>query len=243
MFYTKIRKLIEVYKCIQFQILGIITKRDCKLLIQRCFYRNGCNPFVLNKVYLQLFRKNDLIMVLFCQGILSAVSLEVLYNKYKCSVFIICVDYSPMTGGCHFIADCKTSEKGCGACECWYSKKEKDFTYENVLEKKRIYQKIKPVVFLNRYMDENYASRSPALENIKKEYLAPVINEELFCPVAKKLAKKELDIDENKKVIFFACQNLNDPKKGGKYVAVGINRLLALGSSIHIVALDYNPIA
>ena len=128
-----------------------------------------------------------------------------------------------MTGGCHFISDCPTFEKGCGAFEIWYSKNQKDFTYKNALEKKRIYEKINPVLTVNQYMDENYASKSPILKNIKREYIFPVINEELFCPVDKKIAKKELNIDENKKVLFFACQNLNDTRKGGKYVIDALN--------------------
>ena len=164
-----------------------------------------------------------LIIICFWQELLSAKSLEGLYEKYKCPIFIICMDYSPMTGGCHFISNCPTFENGCGACEIWYSNNKKDFTYKNALEKKRIYEKINPIIFLNNYMEENYASRSPILKNIKRISKGPVINEDLFCPIDKKLAKKELNIDENKKVLFFACQNLNDTRKGGKYVIDALN--------------------
>lgn len=72
-------------------------------------------------------------------------------------------------------------------------------------------------------MDENYASKSPMLKNIQKKYIFPVLNEDLFCPIDKKIAKKELNLDENKKVIFFACQNLHDTRKGGKYVLAALD--------------------
>lgn len=209
-----------------FNLFKILAKRDYDNLNQRFFfYRKEKKPPVDNKTLLNSLPKGskyDLIIVVFWQEMLSAVSLEVLYDKYKCPIFIICVDYSPMTGGCHFIANCKTYEKGCGACECWYSKKTEDFTYKNVLEKKRIYEKIKPIFFLNTYMDEQYASKSFVLKNMKKEYLAPVINERLFCPVDKNIAKRKLELDENRKIIFFACQNLNDPRKGGNYVLTAL---------------------
>lgn len=38
---------------------------------------------------------------------------------------------------------------------------------------------------------------------MKKEYLAPMINERLFCPVDKNIAKRKLELDENKKNNFF----------------------------------------
>lgn len=222
-----LRKIFCFIKRVYFKFFRIITRRDYKLLNQRYFfYKNEQRPPVSNRRLLKALPKDkqyDLILIMFWQEMLSASSLEALYDKYKCPIFIGCVDYSPMTGGCHFISDCPTFEKGCGACEIWYSKNQKDFTYKNALEKKRIYEKINPVLLVNRYMDENYASKSPILKNVKKEYIFPVINEELFCPVDKKLAKKELDIDENKKVLFFACQNLNDTRKGGKYVIEALN--------------------
>ena len=222
-----VRKIVKFFNRITFKVIRIITKRDYKLLNQRYFfYKNEQRPPVSNKKLLKALPKNkkyDFILILFWQEMLSASSLEALYDKYKCPFFIDCVDYSPMTGGCHFISDCPTYEKGCGACEIWYSKKSKDFTYKNVLEKKRIYEKIKPVLLLNKYMDENFASKSPMLKTVRKEYIFPVINEDLFCPIDKKIAKKELNIDENKKVIFFACQNLRDTRKGGKYVLAALD--------------------
>lgn len=222
-----LQKIITFIKRASFKFFRIITRRDYKLLVQRYFfYKNERKPPVSNKRLLKALPKDkqyDLILIMFWQEMLSAFSLEALYDKYHCPIFIGCVDYSPMTGGCHFISDCTTFEKGCGSCEIWYSKKQKDFTYKNALEKKRIYEKIKPVLLVNRYMDENYASKSPILKNTKREYIFPVINDDLFCPIDKKLAKKELNIDENKKVLFFACQNLNDTRKGGKYVIEALN--------------------
>lgn len=222
-----LRRIITFIKKVSFKFFRIITRRDYKLLVQRYFfYQNERKPPVSNRKLLKALPKNkqyDLILIMFWQEMLSASSLEALYDKYKCPIFIGCVDYSPMTGGCHFISDCPTFENGCGACEIWYSKNQKDFTYKNALEKKRIYEKIKPVLLVNRYIDENYASKSPILKNTKKEYIFPVINDDLFCPTDKKLAKKELNIDENKKVLFFACQNLNDTRKGGKYVIDALN--------------------
>ena len=220
-------KILSFIKRACFKLFKIITKRDYKLLVQRYFfYKNERKPPVSNRRLLNALPRDkqyDLILIMFWQEMLSASSLEALYNNYKCQIFIVCVDYSPMTGGCHFISDCPTFEKGCGACEIWYSKNQKDFTYKNALEKKRIYEKINPIMLVNRYMDANYASKSPILKNIKREYIFPVINEDLICPVDKELAKKELGIKKKKKVLFFACQNLNDTRKGGKYVIEALN--------------------
>lgn len=215
-------RILNLIHRVIFKLFRIISGRDYHLLRERYFfYKYEKRPPVSNKRLLNTLPKEKdygLIIIIFWQEMLSAISLEVLYDKYKCPIFIFCADYSPMTGGCHFIADCKTFESGCGACKCWYSKKLNDFTHFNVIEKKRIYQKINPIVFLNKYMDDNYASRSPVLKNIRKEYIFPVINEKLFIPCDKKKSRNALGLDENKKVIFFACQKLNDTRKGIKYI-------------------------
>lgn len=141
-----IRKIIKLFDKVSFKFFRIITKRDYKLLTQRYFfYKNEKRPPVSNRRLLKALPKDkryDLILIMFWQEMLSASSLEALYDKYKCPIFIGCVDYSPMTGGCHFISDCPTFENGCGACEIWYSKKTKDFTYKNVLEKKEYMKKL-----------------------------------------------------------------------------------------------------
>lgn len=67
----------------------------------------------------------DVVFVVFWQGMLSFQTIEAIYDKFDSQFYFWCVDYSPMSGGCHFIGDCQKYVTGCGACPAIYSKNEK----------------------------------------------------------------------------------------------------------------------
>lgn len=210
------------------KILRLFIKNKTKPSFNHCFfYKNESEPPVSNEKLLNAIpthRKYDFIFIIFWQEVLSAASLEALYDKYKIPILLYAVDYGPITGGCHFIGDCKEFVKGCGCCPYYKSTDRNDCTHANMLFKKRVYEKIKPVMFLNKYMYDEYGKDSIAIKNVKIDFIYPVINETIFSPVLNKMAlRKEMDVPSDKKVIFFACQNLNDARKGITYVIQAIN--------------------
>lgn len=179
------------------------------------FYRKEKHPPVsAKKIVTKITKPYDMVCVLFWQGLLSFETIDAIYDKLKCKIAFRCVDYSPMSGGCHFTCECERYQIGCGECPAFDSHDKNDFTAWNVQYRKNIYDKVKPVVFGNYYMNQFFA-KSFLLKNVNRVISWPVIDTETFKPLdCTLLRRKYLKKDKDCFVIFFGCQSLSDPRKG-----------------------------
>ncbi len=190
------------------------------------FYRRENKPPVPIKRILQNISDDyDYIVIFFWQSLLSYASVEAIYDKMrkKPKVIYLCADYSPMTGGCHFMGDCKNYKEGCGRCPVIRSTLPSDFTAKNMNDRVRINAKIKPLVLSNRYM-KSFFEQSPAMNSGAVLASVPiVIDTELYKPLDKTALGKKYNIDENDFIILFGCQNLSDERKGMRYLLSALN--------------------
>ena len=188
---------------------------------QACFfYRKETNVQVSTRdIVNAINKKYDVAVVYFWQGMLTFRSIEAIYDKLHCLFIFRCVDYSPMAGGCHFTGDCKNFETGCGNCPGIGSNKLNDFTRFNVKYRKRVYEKVKPVVSGNGYMQTFY-DRSYLLKDYDRRvrtYFTLDLNH--FCEQNRNEARKLFEIPQSDKfVILFGAQSLSDERKGVSYL-------------------------
>jgi glycosyltransferase involved in cell wall biosynthesis len=173
-------------------------------------------------------KQYDLVYIVFWQEMLSFDTIESIYDKLHCLILIAGVDYSQMSGGCHFTNNCQNYKTGCGMCPAFHSKRKNDFTAWNVRFRKRVYDKIKPVIFGNLYMSHFYIN-SYLLKDARIEIGNPIINTNIFCPLDKDILRKKYMIDEKKKyIILFGSQDLGDERKGFKYLLKAFERLFKM---------------
>lgn len=191
------------------------------------FYREEENPPVpLKKVLNVITKQYDFVHILFWQGLLSFATVQALYRKLKCKFFFNCVDYSPMAGGCHFIGDCERYKVGCGCCPAYESKDPHDFTWHNVNFRKQVYKEVNPTVSGNSYMFGFY-DQSVLLKKCKRIQSYPIIDLDIFKPYPKEEIRKKIGVAENKKfVLLFGCQNINDKRKGVKFLVEGVRKFV-----------------
>lgn len=164
-------------------------------------------------------KQYDLVVVVFWQTLLSFNSIERIYDRIHCQFQFIGVDYSQMSGGCHFTGNCQNYKTGCGKCPAVYSKYKNDFTAWNVRFRKRVYEKVKPIVYGNLYMHDFYRE-SYLLRNARCEILpSAIIDTDFFKPLPTGLLRMKYSIPwQKRKIVFFACQNLDDERKGLSYL-------------------------
>lgn len=188
------------------------------------FYKKEIHPPVPSqKVLAKITKPYDIVCVIFWQGLLSFKTIEAIYDKLKCTITFHCVDYSPMSGGCHFTGTCERYQSGCGACPGIGSNNEHDFTAWNVKYRKIVYDKVKPILFCNNYMHQ-FFQKSLLLKDAKTVISWPIINTELFRPLNRRPLMQKNKINENKDfIVFFGCQNLNDERKGMKLLIEALN--------------------
>ena len=191
------------------------------------FYKRENNPPVASdKILAKITKPYDLVYVVFWQTMLSFESIDRIYDKLHCQIQFAGVDYSQMSGGCHFTNGCERYKTGCGSCPAFDSKDENDFTAWNVQYRKKVYEKVKPVVYGNLYTLSFY-KESYLLKDARLE-LTPsaIIDTEVFKPLESRSLRKKYNIpDEKKYVVFFACQNLDDERKGMRYLIEALNLL------------------
>ena len=188
------------------------------------FYRKEEDPPIsIDKVLNKITKNYDLVQIIFWQGLLSFATVQAIYRKLNCLFYFSCVDYSPMSGGCHFVGDCERYKVGCGCCPAYNSKNPQDFTWHNVNYRKKVYDEVDPIVTGNSYMFGFY-DQSILLKDRKRVLSSPIIDTSIFKPYPKDYIKKKLNISIQKDfLILFGCQGINDERKGIKYLIEGIN--------------------
>ena len=188
---------------------------------QACFfYRKETNVQVSTRdIVNSIKKKYDVVVVFFWQRMLTFKSIEAIYDKLHCLFIFRCVDYSPMAGGCHFTGDCKNFETGCGNCPGIGSNKLNDFTRFNVKYRKRVYEKVKPVVSGNGYMQTFY-DRSYLLKDYDRRVRTYfTLDLSHFCEQDRNEARKLFEIPQSGRfVVLFGAQGLNDERKGVSYL-------------------------
>ena len=184
------------------------------------FYRKESRPPVPISIVLKKISKEyDLLVIYFWQWMLSFRTVNAIYEKLNHPVvFFVAPDYSHMSGGCHFPVDCIRYHIGCGCCPAIHSNNKNDFTHWNVKYREKIYEKIKPIVFGNSYMQSFY-QKSLLLRNARTVIGKYVANTELFKPMDKQRLRTKYQVnDEVDFIIAFGCQRLNDVRKGMVYL-------------------------
>lgn len=189
------------------------------------FYREEEKPPVeIKKILRQINKKYDIVQIVFWQGLLSFATVQAIYRKLNCLFYFSCVDYSPMSGGCHFVGDCERYKEGCGCCPAYESHDPYDFTWRNVNFRKKVYDEIDPIVTGNQYMFQFY-DRSVLLKNRKRVLAYPIIDTTIFKPYPKDSLRRQFEIPEQKKfILLFGCQGITDERKGIKYLIEGVNK-------------------
>ena len=128
-------------------------------------------------------------------------------------------DCYPFTGICHYFETCDKYLTFCHKCQILHSTRKKDLSYKVFNQKKARY----------KYLDLHIVSPSQWLSNIVQEsfllrnrpinVIPNTIDIELFYPISKKIAKKAMMLQTNKKYILFgAISSLNDKRKGFSFI-------------------------
>ncbi len=172
----------------------------------------------------------DVVFIVFWYRLLSYRTVEAIYDKLHCQIHFRCPDNHPVAGGCHFIGDCPRYSEGCGFCPGLRDGSAHDFTASNILERKRILEKVKPIVYGNTHMQRIHARGALLKRYDRLETVYPLVDNVFFHPIPKEEARKQLGIDPGKRfVLFFGANSLTEERKGMSYL---INALKVFKSAI-----------
>ena len=173
-----------------------------------------------------------------CGGFLSLQDIEELAMTGK-PVFFFMHDMWTFTGGCHHSFTCDQYKEGCQNCPMFVQRS--SIPHKQSVAKKALFEKYNNFYFVSpsEWM-ARCARQSFVLKN-KPVYAIPnVVDETIFKPIQKEIAREILNLPKDKKIISFGCQSTANPFKGWSYLQQAIGMLERDDVHILIYGSDYD---
>lgn len=128
-------------------------------------------------------------------------------------------DSWPFTGICHVPHDCRNYEIHCGACPKLGSCEENDLANEVFERKRRAYKELNLHIVTPSKWLADCARRSALFRRFPITIIPNCIDTELYQPMDKLNARKQLGLEDEKKYLLFGAMHvLTDVNKGFSYL-------------------------
>lgn len=139
-------------------------------------------------------------------------------------------DMWAMTGGCHVANDCVRYREGCGRCPQLGSDRLHDMSYRQVLQKQRHWAKLDlKVVAISNWLAD-CARSSAVFSDTDVRVIHNALDEHVFKPIPKAVARQLLGLPEDRKIIVFgAIRATADKNKGFDTVVSSLQQLAREG--------------
>jgi glycosyltransferase involved in cell wall biosynthesis len=169
--------------------------------------------------------KPDTIIILFAKGFINAKNIYEMHKFTSGKIFWLMFDMAPFTGGCHYAWECKGYQMNCGNCPGLYSSDPLDISHKNLLFKKEFFDKVNIHVLAGSEWQYQQASMSTLFKNKPIHKILLSVDSFVFRPIDTKKLKSDMNISENKKIIFFGSVGLTEKRKGMHYLIKSLNKL------------------
>jgi glycosyltransferase involved in cell wall biosynthesis len=172
-------------------------------------------------------------------GFLNFSSLQKI-TELKKPVIIVMHDMWNISGGCHYSFSCDKYKTGCHNCQMLAGNKENDLAASGFKKKMRLYAKFDNLFFISPSKWLYKCAKEAILTNNKPVYYIPnVLDNTLFKPFDKKIAKQILNIDSAQTVIAFGAVSVSSPYKGWSYLQEALQLLATDENYKNIIVLIF----
>lgn len=169
--------------------------------------------------------KPDVILFLFPQNFLNTKNLFELNKLTGAPIYWYLMDSAALTGGCHYSWDCRRFTTGCGKCPGLYSENENDQTAKNFKFKLHYITQTEISIISATEWQYQLGLTSRLFREKAMDKILLSVDQHVFNYVPKKEAKRNYNIPENKKVIFFGSAFLNERRKGMRYLFEALKKV------------------
>ena len=139
------------------------------------------------------------------------------------------VDMAPLTGGCHYAFDCKGYTKQCGQCpQLRFGGHKRDISHRQWQQKFNDFKDVDITAVAASSWLKYQAMESSIFSARPIKQIILGMDIDIFRPVPQMDARTELDLPENKKIIFFGAHNIHEERKGVDYLINALNRLYSM---------------
>ncbi len=213
----KIHSLNKLY-----QLLPFIDGKILGYLMRDTIQKYGLFSFPVLGVDISendLVKKADIIYLHWINGgFLNLRSIKRLAELNKPLVFFM-HDMWSITGGCHHSFTCEKYKSGCSNCQVFSREKQDDLSKLEFSKKDRLFSGFSNLYFIapSKWL-YNCACESLLMRNKPVYYIPDIIDNKLYKPFNKGIAKRILNIDSDRVVISFGAISVNSPYKGWSFL-------------------------
>lgn len=219
---NKSRKLPFVISKLVRKIYFEILKKNKK----NYFFPEWNLDFItINQIIKELPFKPDYIITYWTKFAFNQKLIYKLSKRYDVPVLCYMMDMAPLTGGCHYAFECTKYSETCGNCPALNSHNKNDLSHKTWIFKKKFID-ITNIIFLAPTQTlKEQAHTSSLLKNKKIERFMISVDDNIFKPIDKNIAKRVWNLDLDKKIIFFGAASLNDNRKGIQYLSEALKQV------------------
>lgn len=176
-------------------------------------------------------------------GFLSLQNLSKLFSLDKPIVWTL-HDMWPFTGGCHYTSSCENFVLQCGNCLYLKNPHPNDISHIGHKKKQKLFSEKSDILFVacSEWM-ANYAKKSSLLKNHKIIHIPNAIDTNLYQPLETSILKRNWEVSADAKIILFGAANINDQRKGIKYLIEALHLMKSkypLHKSVEIILFGKN---
>jgi glycosyltransferase involved in cell wall biosynthesis len=176
-------------------------------------------------------------------GFLNFTSIRQIAQLNK-PIIIFLHDMWPVTGGCHHSFTCdKYKTEGCNSCPIFPESKRNDLAAKEFKKKMHLYAQFQNLHFVSpsKWL-YNCAKESLLTKNKPVYYIPNILDETLFKPIDKIVAKQALNINADETVIAFGAITVNSPYKGWVYLQKALENLSKDTDLTNILVLIFGSV-
>ena len=175
------------------------------------------NPLVKDADILHLHWTNS--------GFLSIADLKELIDTGKPIIWTL-HDMWTFTGGCHYAGTCERFKNECGNCPFLRDASENDLSHQGWIRKAAMYAGAKNITFVtcSNWLG-GVAGKSSLISQFPITAIPNPINIEIFSPRDKVAERSKRGIKADAKIILFGAANINDKRKGIRYLVEALQLL------------------
>lgn len=194
------------------------TKRT-KLFKHKYFFfkTNESKEYVSAKeIISKLTFKPDVIIVHWVSGFVNTKTICDLANATNAKIYWYMIDNSPITGGCHYPWECLGFHTDCSNCPAIIRSSKMYIPKKNLAFKKEFIPFNSELIAASEH-DWLRARQSLLFKNKKIHKVLSSVDDKKYSLIDKYIPRSFFEIDQTKKVIFYAAAQINNIRKGSIY--------------------------
>jgi glycosyltransferase involved in cell wall biosynthesis len=155
----------------------------------------------------------DIIFVHWVSNFVNTATIAELSRLTHARMFWVMIDNAPITGGCHYPWTCRGYESDCSDCPALITVPKKYIAKRNFDQKKANFPSEMQLLTFSS-TDKSRAEKCGFYTARKAVTIFLPINETVFHPVSKEQVRDDLNLPQDKKIIFFAATDISERRKG-----------------------------